>query len=54
MIMESEIIFKVLSSMGVVFAAMHVVLKIVQRCSNVGTGARGSYRGTGLKIENVV
>jgi hypothetical protein len=33
---------------------MYAVLKIIQRYSNIGTGAKGSSRGTGLKIENIV
>ena len=52
--MESEIIFKALRSLGVVFTVMYVILKIIQRYSNIGTGAKGSSRGTGLKIENIV
>ena len=52
--MESEIIFKALLSLGLVFTAMYVILKIIQRYSNVGTGARRSSKGTGLKIENIV
>ncbi len=52
--MESEIIFKALLSLGVVFTVMYVILKIIQRYSNIGTGAKGSSRGTGLKIENIV
>ena len=52
--MESEIIFKALLSLGVVFAAMYVILKVMQRYSNVGTGAKRSSKGAGLKIENIV
>ena len=52
--MESEIIFKALLSLGVVFAAMYVILKVMQRYSNVGTGAKRSSKGTGLKIKNIV
>ena len=52
--MESEIIFKALLSLGIVFSAMYAILKIIQRYSNVGTGARRSSKGTGLKIENIV
>ena len=48
--MESEIIFKALLSLGVVFASMYFILKIMQRYSNVGTGAKRSSKGTGLKI----
>ena len=40
--MESEIIFKAFLSLGVVFTAMYVILKIIQRYSNVGTGAKGA------------
>jgi hypothetical protein len=52
--MESEIIFKALLSLGLVFAAMYFILKVMQKYSNVGTGAKRSSKGTGLKIENIV
>jgi len=52
--MELEIIFKALLSLGAVFAVMYVVLKIIQRYSNIGTGAKGNSRGSSLKIENIV
>jgi len=52
--MESEIIFKALLSLGLVFVAMYFILKVIQRYSNIGTGAKGSSKGTGLKIENIV
>jgi hypothetical protein len=52
--METTIIFKAILSLGAVFAAMYIILKIVQRYSNVGTSSKGNARGTGLKIENIV
>jgi len=52
--MEVEIIFKALFSLGVVFAAMYVALKIIQKYSNIGSGSKGTGRGSGLKIENIV
>ena len=52
--MEFEIIFKALISLGVVFASMYFILKIVQKYSNVGSGAKIGNRGASLKIENVV
>jgi hypothetical protein len=52
--METAIILKAILSLGAVFATMYVILKIVQRYSNVGTSSRGNTRGTGLKIENIV
>lgn len=33
---------------------MYIILKVTQRYSNVGTSAKSSSRGVGLKIENIV
>ncbi|MDP5083054.1 MAG: hypothetical protein NWP61_02275 [Rickettsiaceae bacterium] len=52
--MELEIIFKALISLGVVFLAMYIVLKILQKYSNVGSHSKLSAKGSGLKIENIV
>ena len=50
--MEVEIVVKALLSLGLVFAAMYLLLKIIQRYSNIGS-KRGS-KGNNLKIENIV
>lgn len=52
--MELEIIFKALLSLGLVFASMYFILKVMQKYTNVGTDAKRSSKGTGLKIENIV
>ena len=52
--MELEIIFKALISLGAVFLAMYIVLKILQKYSNVGSHSKLSSKGSGLKIENIV
>ena len=52
--MELEIIFKALISLGAVFLAMYIVLKILQKYSNVGSHSKLSAKGSGLKIENIV
>ena len=51
--MELEIIFKALISLGAVFLAMYIVLKILQKYSNVGSHSKLSAKGSGLKIENI-
>jgi hypothetical protein len=52
--MELEIIFKALISLGAVFLTMYIVLKILQKYSNVGTHSKLSAKGSSLKIENIV
>tara|TARA_B110000503_G_scaffold141101_1_gene233680 strand:- start:4995 stop:5276 length:282 start_codon:yes stop_codon:yes gene_type:complete len=52
--MELEIIFKALISLGAVFLTMYIVLKILQKYSNIGSHSKLSAKGSGLKIENIV
>ena len=52
--MEAEIIFKTLFSLGIVFATMYILLRIVQKYSNIGSRSKSGSRGSGLKIENIV
>lgn len=52
--MEVEIIFKALFSLGIVFATMYVLLKVIQKYSNIGSRSKLDSRGNGLKIENIV
>ncbi|PCJ25939.1 MAG: hypothetical protein COA94_05630 [Rickettsiales bacterium] len=52
--MELEIILKALLSLGFVFAVMYVLLKIMQKYSNVGSGSKLGGAESGLKIENIL
>lgn len=52
--MELAIIFQAIASLGAVFVIMFLVLKIMQKYSNIGTRGGRNSTGTGLKIENIV
>ena len=52
--MELEIIFKALFALGIVLGSMYIVLRIVQRYTKFGTGAKSIGKTGGLKIENIV
>jgi hypothetical protein len=52
--MESEIIFRMLLSLGAVFVAMYLILKIIQKYTKFGLGNKSNTKTGGLKIENIV
>ncbi len=52
--MELKIIFKALFALGIVLGSMYIVLRIVQRYTKFGTGAKLTGKTGGLKIENIV
>lgn len=52
--MEYVVIVKALISLGIVFAIMFILLKILQRLTKFGTRAQGLPGINSLKIENIV
>lgn len=52
--MEYVVILKALFSLGIVFAIMFVLLKIIQKSTKFGIRAKGTEGINGLKIGNIV
>ncbi len=52
--MELEIIFKALFALGIVLGSMYIVLKVVQKYTKFGAGAKSAGKTGCLKIENIV